>query len=173
MNEIVINSAIFITGLAFLIYSSDWLIQACVKYSRLFKLSPLFIGLVLVAFGTSAPEAGVGIIATLKGEKQIALGNIVGSNISNIGLILGLCALVSALNVSKNVFKRELPIMILSGFLLYVLSLDRVLSRIDGVIFLVCFLGFFFISYRHAKDKDDLFEADDFKLKTLYHLITE
>ncbi len=159
----LINTLLFLLGLAILLLSSDWLIQGCVKISYLFKLTPLFIGLVLVAFGTSAPEAGVGIIAAVRNEKSIALGNIVGSNIANIGLILGLCALLRPLAVDKNIFKRELPMMIFSVFLLYVLSLDLTISRIDGLIFLLFFIIFFFSSYRGAKKAYNSKELIDFK----------
>ena len=121
--EILLNSSVFIAGLIILVVSSDWLIQSSVKFSILFKLTPLFIGLVVVAFGTSAPEAGVGIIAAIMDEKKIALGNIVGSNIANIGLVLGLCALVAPLRIDKSILKRELPIMLFSVVLLYVFVL--------------------------------------------------
>jgi cation:H+ antiporter len=138
-----------------------------VKISRLFGLSSLFIGLILVAFGTSAPEAGVGIIAALKDQKQIALGNIVGSNISNIGLILGICAMLGSLKVEKSIFKRELPMMIISGVLLYILSLDRIISRLDGIIFLGCFVIFFFLSYKGARTPSQLKEVEDLPLRKL------
>ena len=142
--ELLINGLVLICGLIILVLSADWLIQASVKLSILFRLAPLFIRLVVVAFGTSAPEAGVGIVAAIKGVKQIALGNIIGSNIANVGLILGLCALVFPLHVrDKHIFRRELPIMILSVLLLYGLSLDLVIGRLDGLIFIICLLVFY------------------------------
>ena len=167
--EIVSSGLLLVVGLAILVLSADWLIQASVKLSVLFKLTPLFIGLVVVAFGTSAPEAGVGIVAAIKNAKQIALGNIVGSNISNVGLILGLCALVFPLKVNKNIFKRELPIMIFSVLLLYVLCfLGQGISRLDGAILIICFLLFCFISYRGAKEFFDFDEVDDFKFRKIF-----
>ena len=137
MYGIVLNVFIFLVGLFFLIYGSDFLIQACIKLSYLLKLTPLFIGIIFVAFGTSAPELAVGIIAAVKNQKAIALGNIVGSNISNIGLILGSCALIRSLKVDKSLFKKELPIMLLSVGLLYLLSRDLILSRVDAFILLI------------------------------------
>ncbi|MFH1504880.1 MAG: calcium/sodium antiporter [Candidatus Omnitrophota bacterium] len=159
------NILLFITGLLVLVYSSGWLIQGSVKLSYLFRLTPLFIGAVIVAFGTSAPEAGVGIMAALRDQKAVALGNIIGSNIANIGLILGLCALFRPLVIDKSVFKRENSIMIFSVVLFYILSRDLLISRVDGIILLICFIIFCFISYRGAKKSFDSGALNNFKLK--------
>jgi cation:H+ antiporter len=170
--EILINGLVLFCGLAILILSADWLIQSSVKLSIFFKLTPLFIGLVVVAFGTSAPEAGVGIVAAIKGAKQIALGTVIGSNIANIGLILGLCALIFPHKVrDKYIFKKELPIMIASALLLYLLSLDLLISRLDGLIFIFCFLAFCFVSYKGAKSFFDSSEAEDFKFRRIFQKI--
>jgi cation:H+ antiporter len=150
-----------------LILGSNWLIQGSVKLSILFKLSPLFIGLILIAFGTSAPEAAIGIIAALRDQKGIALGNIIGSNISNIGLILGLCALVMPLGVNKRIFKLEIPIMLASVALFYFLSLDLLISRIDGLIFIGAFIAFCVSAYYGAKKSFDHAELEGFKLKKI------
>jgi cation:H+ antiporter len=166
------NAFIFVIGLIVLIFSADILIQGCVKISFLFKLSPLFVGLILVAFGTSAPEAGIGIIAAIKNQKGIALGNIVGSNIANIGLILGLCSIFTPLKVNKSIFRRELPIMIASGILLYLLSLDLVISRLDGFIFLLFFIGFCIFSYQGARHSFQYKEVEDFQFKKWFRRIS-
>jgi len=163
--DITISFCFFLLGLWILVFSSNWLIQGCVKFSYLLKLTPLFVGLVLVAFGTSTPEAGVGIIAAIKNEKGIALGNIIGSNIANIGLVLAICALFRPLEVNKNIFKREIPFMIFSAVLFYILSLDLVISRIDGLIFISIFIIFLITSYRGAKRSFDTSEISDFELK--------
>ena len=134
---------LFIIGLIILVVSSNWLIQASVKLSLLSKLTPLFIGAVLVAIGTSAPEAGVGIMAALRNQKGLALGNILGSNIANIGLILGLCAIFRPIRVDKSIFKREVPFLLFSVFLFYFLSADLFLSRLDGLIFISVFIVLF------------------------------
>jgi len=154
-----------IAGLIVLVYSSNWLIQGSVKLSFLFKLTPLFIGAVVVAFGTSAPEAGVGIMAALRNQKAIALGNIIGSNIANIGLIMGLCVFFRPMNIDKSVFKREGPFMLFSAVLLYVLSWDLVLNYIDGIVFIACFLVFCLMSYRQAKKSFDSSQLKAFTLK--------
>jgi len=167
--EVLISGLVLACGLLILVLSADWLIQSSVKLALLFRLAPLFIGLVVVAFGTSAPEAGVGIVAAIKGAKQIALGNIIGSNIANVGLILGLCALVFPLQIrDKYIFKRELPIMIFSVLLLYGLSLDLVIGRLDGLIFIICLLIFCVVSYRGAKKSFDDKEIKDFRFKKTF-----
>jgi cation:H+ antiporter len=163
---IALNISLFIFGLILLIISADWLINSSVKLSFLYRLTPLFIGAVIVAFGTSAPEAGVGIMAALRNEKAIALGNIVGSNIANIGLVLGICSLFRPLTVNnKDIFRRELPILVFSGVLLYGLSWDLVISRIDGLILLIIFTVFCIFSYMKAKKKEVDQELEGFKFK--------
>lgn len=157
------SSLLLIVGLSILILSSDWLVQSSVKIAYFYKLTPLFIGLVIIAFGTSAPEAGVGIMAAIRNQKGIALGNIIGSNISNIGLILGLCAIVTPLKVDKKIFKSELLMMGLSFVLLFVLCLDSYISRFDGLILIICFIAFCIISYSKAKKSFDPGEIDEFK----------
>ena len=159
------NSLIFIAGLVILIVSSDWLIHTSVKFSFIFRLSSLFIGLVIIAFGTSAPEAAVGIVAAIKNQKAIALGNIIGSNIANIGLVLGLCTFIFPAKVDKKIFKSEFPILIYSVILIYLLSLDLVISRLDGVILIASFLIFLFISWRRAKKHFSYTETQDFQIK--------
>lgn len=163
---------IFAAGLAVLIYSSDWLIQGSVRLSLLLKLSPLFVGMVIVAFGTSMPEAGVGIMAALRNYKGIALGNVIGSNISNIGLILGICALFQSFSVDKNIFKRELPFMMGGVVLLYLLSLDFMISRADGLILLCGFIAFLAVSYRGARLSFNHPETENFQLKRSVQAIT-
>lgn len=135
------------------------------KLSRLFRVSSLFIGLVLVAFGTSAPEAAVGINAVLRGYKDIALANVLGSNIANLGLILGVCALLKPLPVDPRVFRKELPFMLFSVILFYFLSLDGVLGPLDGAIFILAFVVFCALSYISGKKDFNHQETQDFKLR--------
>ncbi|MBN3041151.1 MAG: calcium/sodium antiporter [Candidatus Omnitrophica bacterium] len=164
MSQLSINIFLFLAGLGLLILSSDWLIQSSVKLSFMYRLSPLFIGAVLIAFGTSAPEAGVSIMASIRDQNDIALGNIIGSNIANIGLIVGLCAMLRPFRVSKSMFKRELPLMLLAVLLLFLLSLDKFISRIDGIMFLVLFLFFCIFAYKGARKEFDHNEMSDFTL---------
>jgi len=169
MWEVIVNLLIFLLGLTFLIYGANFFIQASVKMSLLFRLTPLFIGIIIVAFGTSLPELGVGVIAAVKNQKAIALGNIIGSNIANIALILGLCSIFHPLRVKKRIFSKELPLMLLSAVLLYLLSLDMVLSRIDGLVFIAFFILFCIVSFSGAKASiGGIQELDDFKFNRLF-----
>lgn len=163
--------SLFVIGLVILIYSSNCLIQSSVKVSLLLRLTPLFIGGVIIAFGTSAPEAVVGIVAAIKDQKDIALGNVIGSNIANIGLILGLCVLFRPLMVRRSVLKTEVPLMVAASLLVYILSLDLKIDRLDGVILLLCFVMFFILSYRGAKRYFDSRELSDFKFKKLFQKV--
>ncbi len=163
----MIEIFIFIIGLILLILSSDFLIESSVKLASLFKLTPLFIGLILIAFGTSAPEAGVGIIAALKNRTEISLGNVIGSNITNIGLVLGICSLLRVLSVEKSFFKREFPFLLSSVVLLYILSLDSVLSRLDGILFLIIFAVFLLFSYIKSRDEYQR-KTEEIELKKMF-----
>ncbi len=135
--DILFNIFLFLIGLIFLVVSSNWLIQSSVKISWLFRLTPLSIGLVIIAFGTSAPEAGVGIVATLKNQEGIALANVIGSNIANIALALGLCSIFVPLKVDKNIFRKEFPVLAVATLVLYFSSLDLVISRLEGALFIL------------------------------------
>ena len=155
-------------GLILLVFATDWLIQGCVRFSRLLKLSPLFVGIVLVAFGTSVPELGVGVIAAAKGQSIIGLGNVLGSNIANIGLIIGLCALLWPVDVvNRNIFKREMLLMLISVPFLFVLTLDLVISRFDALLLLLLFGVFCTVSYKGAREGYDEKELEGFELKRL------
>ena len=105
--------------------------------ARRFGISPVIIGLTVVAFGTSAPELAVNVMAALQGNTDIAMGNVVGSNIFNVAFILGLCALVKPLIVSAQLIKVDIPIMIFSSVLLWWFAHDHSISRWDGMLFVV------------------------------------
>lgn len=114
-------------------------------------IAPLVIGLTVVAFGTGSPELFVCLDAAMSGNSSIALGNVVGSNISNIALILGLAALVKPMHVRAEVVKREVPVMIAATLLFGILLYDGVISRIDGFILLFCGVSYIIVTYLAAK----------------------
>lgn len=169
--DILFNILLFLVGLLLLVVSSNWLIQASVKVSSFFRLTPLFIGLVIIAFGTSAPEAGVGIIATLKNQEGIALANVIGSNIANIALALGLCSIFIPLKVDKKIFKKEFPFLAVSTLALYFASLDFIISRGEGVIFLVLMLIFCFVFIKGSKDGFIEEETKNIKINKIFDKI--
>lgn len=119
--------------------------------AKLLRISPLIIGLTVIGFGTSAPELVVSMSAAIKKVDDIALGNIIGSNIANIGLVLGLSALISPLKVKPDILKRELPIMILVSAVMYLMSLDLQISFIEGAILFAGIILFNGLSYYFAK----------------------
>lgn len=128
----------FIFGLASLIWGAEILVRSSSKLAASVGVSKLVIGLTVVAFGTSAPELAVGIEAALIGEPDILMGNVVGSNLTNTLLILGLSALIIPLQVHRNLIRFDLPVMIGATLLLILLSLNKVLSFWECFLLLVC-----------------------------------
>lgn len=129
-----------VSGLWLLIRSSDRFVDGSVGVARHFGISPIVIGMVIVGFGTSAPEMVVSAFSALDGKPALALGNAFGSNIANIGLILGLTALIQPIQVHSNILRRELPL--LSGVTLaaFLLLMDGMLSRLDGFLLIGLFI---------------------------------
>lgn len=126
-----------IVGLGLLTWGAEWLVRGGSKLARALGVSPLAIGLTIVAFGTSAPEMVVNIKSVTSGNFDIALGNVVGSNIFNVLFILGVCAIILPLTVASKLVKMDVPIMIAASVILYLFSMDGSLSRAEGLIFLV------------------------------------
>ena len=136
----------FIAGITAVYFGAEWLVKGSSKLSRDLGIKPIVIGLTVVAFGTSSPELAVSLTASIKGSNDIAIGNIIGSNVANIGIILGISAIVLPLRVEKIIMKRELPLMIAISAGLYFMAIDKKIGFVDG---LILFTGFiFFISYQ-------------------------
>ncbi|MEP9410813.1 MAG: calcium/sodium antiporter [Candidatus Brocadia sp.] len=127
---------LFFAGLAGLYFGAEWLVKGASRFARSFNIRPVVIGLTIVAFGTSTPELVTSVIAGIKHLSDIAMGNIIGSNIANIGLILGLSALVRPLSIDMKLLYREMPIVVGISGLLYFLGWDGTLSRLEGGILL-------------------------------------
>ncbi len=120
--------------------SADWLVDGAVTLANRFGVSQLVIGLTVVAMGTSAPEVAASIAATLKSSGDIAIGNVYGSNISNLALVAGLSAIISPIVVHKQILKRELPAMIATTLLLWPILINLTLSRLEGLFLLSLFV---------------------------------
>lgn len=129
-------------GLALLALGAESLVRGAAQLATRLGISRLVIGLTIVAFGTSAPEATVSIRASLSGSGDIAVGNVLGSNIANILLILGLSALIAPLVVARQLIGLNLPIMIATGVLAFAFAWNGQISRLDGTLLLVCLLGY-------------------------------
>ncbi|MFE8072106.1 calcium/sodium antiporter [Marinobacteraceae bacterium S3BR75-40.1] len=124
-----------IAGLALLVWSADRFVEGSVGMARNLGMSPMMIGLTVVAFGTSAPEILVSATAAVTGAPDMAVGNALGSNIANIGLVLGVTALISPLPLKRIVLKREFPVLLIATLVAYGLLRDQQLDRLDGLIF--------------------------------------
>jgi len=138
----IIQLLLLLTGFVVLTFSSNFLVKHSVSFSKSIGVSTLIIGLTVIAFGTSLPELVVNILAALQQAGDLGIGNILGSNIANIGLVVGVTALIKPLKPRKALVKFELPSMIFITLILYGLSLDQQLSRTDGLI--LCLLGIIF-----------------------------
>ena len=126
------NTLLFLSGLILLVVGANTLVRGASKLAMSFGISPLVIGLTIVALGTSAPEVAVSVGAVLNGKTDIAIGNVMGSNIFNVLFILGISALIAPLLVNVQLIRQEVPIMLGASLLLLVLSLDGRLSFLDG-----------------------------------------
>jgi len=124
---------LFVIGLGFLILGAEALVRGASRLAAAIGISPLVIGLTVVAFGTSSPELAVSVKSALSGQPNIALGNVVGSNIFNVLFILGLSALIVPLVVSQQLVRLDVPLMIALSVIVLILSLDENLSRTDGI----------------------------------------
>jgi cation:H+ antiporter len=143
-------------GLVLLVWSADRFVEGSASTARHFGMPPLLIGMVIVGFGTSAPEMVVSALAAFEGSPGIALGNAYGSNIANIALILGVTALISPIMVHSTVLRKELPILTLLTFLSVVLIADFDLSRLDAFALLLVFGGLMAWTINQGvKRKDD------------------
>jgi len=132
--------ALLCGGLLLLWKGADWLVDGAVGIAERFGISPLVVGLTVVAMGTSAPEAAASIAAVLSSKGDIAIGNVYGSNIANLALVGGVVALINPLQVQARTLKREIPTMLLVALLLWPLLHDMTLARTDGAVLLAVFL---------------------------------
>ena len=153
----------FVIGIVLIIAGANYLTEGASALARRFGGSPLVVGLTIVAFGTSTPELIVSLLSALKGNSDIAMGNVVGSNIFNVLVIGGITALVAPITVTRSTVRREIPLVLLASLVLSVMALDRVfagtgateniLSRSEGIVLLCFFL--IFLTYTFAIAKGD------------------
>ena len=145
-----------VIGFLFLVKGADVFVDGASSVAKKLKIPAFVIGLTIVAFGTSAPELAVSITAAMKGSNDIALGNVVGSNIFNTLVVLGVSAAITPIAVDKGMIKKDYPLSIFAAVLLGVLAMDTVLfkadamslSRVDGIILLIAFAGFMFMTVK-------------------------
>ena len=135
-------------GIVLLIKGAEWLVEGAISFARRFGLSPLVIGLTIVAMGTSAPEVAASIAATLSGSGDIAVGNVFGSNIANLALVGGLCALIRPIKVRSAAIWRDMPIMIASALLLWPILKNGSLNRSPALFLLLLFAAILILMIR-------------------------
>ena len=159
--DILIIAAQLIGGFVLLFFGGDWLVNGGVALARRFRISTLVIGMTIVAFGTSAPELLVSTISAIKGSAGIAMGNVIGSNIANIGLILGLTALICPIETDNRKVVRHGSIMIVASLLLLVFALYSGISRIEGLTLFACLILFTTLSIRKGRTLNEEADIDD------------
>ncbi len=147
----LLNIIGLLAGFLFLIFSADYFVKGTAAIARNFGISPLIIGLTIVGLGTSAPEMLVAGLSSLQGNTGLATGNAIGSNIANIGLVLGTTALVAPILIKSSLLKRELPVLLAISIASYLLVIDGDLSRLDGIILLSGLAAFMYWLLRSAK----------------------
>lgn len=148
-----LSLALFFIGLIIIFYGAEFLVRGASGLARSLGMSPMVIGLTVVAFGTSAPEIFVSVVSSLKGKSMIAVGNAVGSNICNIALVLGISALFMPIRGQSSVIRRDIPIMLGVSLYLLVISFNSVISRVEGVTLLVGIFLYTFLNYYVARQE--------------------
>ena len=146
------NFLLIASGLLLLILGGNWLLKSAVALSLKLEIPKIIIGMTVVSFATSAPELIVSIRAALSGASDLALGNVVGSNIANISLVLGITLLLGSMEVQKSFYKTDWPVMMLASmFLFFFLINDKIITQFEGVIFVILLIVFLIFLLRFQK----------------------
>ena len=157
--EVVLSAVLLLIGLVMLCFGGNWLVSGGVTIAKKFRISNLVIGMTIVAYGTSTPELAASIAAA-GDHSAIILGNIVGSNIANVGMVIGVAAILAPLAIQKSVLRKEIPIMLGVTALLVLLSIDGELSQYDGLLLLIG-LGIFAVyTFRNVLKQREKSKAD-------------
>ncbi|HQV36278.1 MAG TPA: calcium/sodium antiporter [Flavobacterium sp.] len=161
-----------ILGLVLLVLGGDWLLKSAVGMSLRLNISKIVIGMTVVSFATSAPELIVSVKSAMAGFPDIALGNVVGSNIANIGLILGVVMIISKMKVDLSFFKTDWPAMIIASFLLYgMLLYDNEINRSEGFILFVLLIVFVIYLIKSQKNSEEEIEIPLDDTMKMYQII--
>jgi cation:H+ antiporter len=155
---------LLVGGIGVLFFGAEWLVRGAARLAASLGVSPIVVGLTVVSFGTSAPELVVCSMAAFRGNPDLAVGNVMGSNLANIGLILGLTAMIKPLDVAARVVWREVPLMLVATAALYPLAWDGGLSRLDGGILLLGLAAYLLFVFRSVGEEapEILHEYEDF-----------
>lgn len=151
MRGVTLHFLLFVVGLVTLSLGADWLVTGASRIAAARGVSPLMVGLTIVAFGTSAPELMVSTAAALQGRAGLAVGNVMGSTVANVGLIVGLGALISPIYVHERLLQRETPLLILVLFIVMALSFNGRIGRFDGFLLVGGFVVYLVYLHRWGK----------------------
>lgn len=165
----ILTGVTFLAGLAVLILGAEWLVRGASRLAAKVGISPLVIGLTVVAFGTSSPELAVSIQSSLAGQADIAVGNVVGSNIFNILFILGISAVITPLIVQQQLIRLDVPLMIGLSFAFYLMALDGVIGRLEGLLLFAGIIAYTFFLIRQSRRETKAVEQEyvqEFPAKT-------
>lgn len=175
----LLNIFFLVGGIALIIFAANWLVNGASSLAKRFGVSDLVIGLTIVAFGTSAPELTVNIFSALEDSTGLAVGNVLGSNIANIFLIVGVAAIIYPLNIQRNTTWKEIPLSLLAAIVLGFLANDvlidgagfSALSRIDGLVLLSFFAIFSAYMANMAKNNPEILLEDDIVPMPIWKII--
>ncbi len=145
---------LFLGGLGVLYFGADWLVRGSSRLAASLGVSPIVVGLTVVSMGTSAPELMISVVASLGGNPDLAIGNVMGSNLANVGLVLGISAIVRPLHVSARIVTREVPVMIVITALLLPLIWDQHIGRLEGLALVTMLVAYLAFVLRTAKAED-------------------
>jgi cation:H+ antiporter len=150
-----------IVGLVMLVIGAELLVKGASKLAAAMGISPLVIGLTIVAFGTSSPEMAVSVMSSFNGSSEIAVGNVVGSNIFNVLFILGISGIITPLVVAQQLVRLDVPLMIGSSLLMMMMAWNGSISQIEGIVLFAGIIGYtFFLIRQSRKEKSKAVKAE-------------
>ncbi len=156
-----------VIGLVLLVFGGDWLLKASVNISMKLNISKIVIGMTVVSFATSAPELIVSIKSALDGFPDLALGNVIGSNIANIALVLGVTVCLGSISINKSFYQLDWPVMMFASLLLYAfIGFDHVIERYEGIIMLTVLISFLVYLLRFKKNTEEDLDIDETEEET-------
>ncbi len=171
MSPLLLNILLFLGGFALLLGGAEFLVRGASRLALRLNISPVVIGLTVVAFGTSLPELLVSLIANLQGDSaaQLAIGNVVGSNIANLGLILGLVSMISPIPVERQLIFREYPLMLAVSLVFWGMAWDGTITRWEGALLTAGIVAFTYFSYNLVRElpPEEQMEAVEFSEEVL------
>lgn len=159
---------LIIAGIVLLVISGNWLVKAGSSLAAHFKIPPFIVGVTVISFGTSAPELFVSLSASINGFSDIAIGNVVGSNIANIGLVLAVSALIIAIPIQLSTIKLDFPVLIIASVLLIIFMQDGTIARWEGAIMLLVMATYLVVIIKSLRKNKNVNLTEEHENKTLH-----